>query len=366
VISKDENAIAPIIEVKEDGYLWTIFASADTPIPRGVFRSCSTGLRITIPKGIVGKWREYPASPEPLIPISEPIFKEDSGSLLKVKIQNPKNAPYLVKKGEILAYLRFTEGRYERTPQDHGRDVASVCALARSARKPELSCMAGPNWNDHPTMYWSMYAAKEVSVPARGEVIVPLGATFDVPYFLYGIWDAHRRTPWVILDINKDSRGNSDTQQVLVQNFKPYEITIPKHTTVGIMEFRLQDGIMPHPYDLHPTASICSIAPGAKVSRENRSDPWRIHPIETVVIPPYCKQTITTGVTFHVHPDYVGKWDSYPKDNRELVPVTVDYVKDPEVTVRNCTDRPMVIFPETPIATMKLQPDLKVLNPVSL
>jgi len=360
VISKDENAITPIIEVKEDGYLWTIFASADMTIPRGKFRTCTTGLRVTIPKGIVGKWRTFPVPPAtPLIPISRPLYKEDSGSSLRVEMQNPKLIPYRVIKGEIIAYLHFTKGEYERTPQDHGQDIVSVCALTPSARKPELNCLAGPGWNDHPNMYWDMYAAKEVTIPTHGEAIVPIGVTFDIPDFMCGTWDERERgNPWVKLDINQDERGNSDTQQVIVQNFKPYEVNIPKHTSIGIMIFRLQDGLTPIPYEFQPKASICSIEPGAKVSRESRIDPWRIHPMETTVIPPRCIQTVTTGITFHIPPDYVGRWGPYPKYNGDLIPITVNYVKDPEVTVENRTGQPMVLTPEHPIAAMELQPDL--------
>ena len=364
MISKDENAINPIIEVKEDGYIWTIFASADTVIPRGASKTCSTGLRLAIPKGIVGTWKRAP--PKQLLSLSRPLYKEDSGSSLKIELFNLGNALYYVRKGEIIIKIQFAVGKYERICKDHGRDIASVCALTPSAKKPSLGPSVGLDWHKYPAMSWRMYAAKEVTIPKNGDVIVPVGATFDIPDYLRANWDTCNQAPWHVLDLDHDEQGNSNTQQVIVMNYKPHDITIPKHSIVGTIRFCLKDGKTPHPYDLHPTASICSIAPGAKVSRENRADPWRVHPIETVVIPPYCKQTITTGVTFHVHPDYVGKWDSYPKDNRELVPVTVDYVKDPEVTVRNCSDQTMVIFPETPIATMTLQPDLKALNPVSL
>lgn len=363
MISKDAKAISPTITTNEDGILWTVYASKTICIPKDRRARCPTGLRIIIPKGVIGVWQPHEPDDFPSFEVKgSNLNEEDTGSSIHIPGRNKGPCPYvIIEQGKPMAQIQFKKGDYTRTSilYDTGHDLPSVCALTSNAKCPKFMALAKHSDHTTPSMYWQMYTAEDVLIPAWGTVEAPLGVTFDVPSNMYGVWERFPNTyKWTADYKHYDDEGTSqvvtDTSKVELSSYRHYDVLVPKHQLIGVFKFHDRDTDIAPPYEIPMQASICSIEPGAQASRANRLDPWGVHPKETVRIPPRSRQVVETGITFHVPPAYTAQWRTSPVYGGRVVPIIPNYVKDPEVLVENKSTEPILLTPSTPIAMMVL------------
>lgn len=365
VISREYTSTEPIITPTREGCRWTVFASKPTVIFAEGKELCPTGLRIYIPKGIVGHWvsHAYEGQPPRYRPIKHSLNHEDTGSSLKILLKNRTSEVCYVEQGEPIAVINFEEGQYYQTTLpsvDVPWTAPYVCRLSPTARKPELVCeMFGCGKGT--TTQWQMFSDEDVTIPPLEDRLIRTGAGFAFHPNLIGKWIEYptiRTWAPTVQTFKTDDHCENPykTAKVRIQNRSRETITIRARSTVAILEFKSRTDI--EVYDPKPEMKVCSIEPGATLTRSNPQANWRVHPMKTEKIEPQGKKTIPIGVTFHTPEGHTAIWDLI-SEQKGLLLVTHTYIKDPEIVVKNDSEDPIVVNPWNPIAQIKSVPELE-------
>ena len=278
-------------------------------------------------------------------------------------MENKTPEVYYIEQGEPIAILDFKEGEYTRTSTpyvDPAWDIPYVCRLGPTAKRPELMeviCQEGKGVRTR----WQMFSSEDVTIPPLEDRVIRTEAGFAFHPDLIGRWINYPLikswTPIPKSFMTCDHWKNPDqTARVKVQNMTKETITIRANSTIAILQFQPRTDDYEF-IDLDPEITVCSIEPGARVTRITPHSAWTVHPMTEYKLLPNERKTIKTGVTFHIPEGYRGVWDTLPERMHDLIPSTFRYVKDPEVTVRNSTTRTISVYPWTPIAKVKLEVD---------
>lgn len=361
----DDGAVEPVVTVKEDGYVWKVFASKAVTIPPQESRDCPLGLRISVPKGIIGVWEPICPQPEvPFAPNPSDLQQEDTGSAIIASLRCTRDGKSChIKKGQEIAEIYFKRGDYKRAtvPYDTGEDLPCVSSMTLDAKKPQLTSVLTRCYNNYPTSYWKMYASRETKFEPYETKPVPIGVTFDVPANLIATWFrfpmAHGwsadKEPY---DTNDFLGCSKKTLEVEVTNFTPCVLKIGKHEMVGMLDFSPASPEIQPQVNLPAQPFICSIEPGATTSRKNRYEPRQAYPMTTTTIPPFSQKPIPIGFTCNIPPEYQGKWEPMEHLKGILEPLDPNYIKDPEIIVKNHSDEPIELRSKNPMMKLVLHP----------
>ena len=294
-----------------------------------------------------------------IAPIHHDLNSEDNGSLQTITLQNRTCEECILIPGEPIAILTFKKGQYSRTSAyvDLPLDRPSVCALDKDATHPVM--IYGIETERGFKTQWRMFAAGHVIIPSQQTKIIPLGVSFDVPENMIGTWIAnpyHKdldpdmgNNEYIVFNAANYQETLTKTQQISIYNGRKETIVVSKGDTIAILQFAPRQ-----PESLPEQATVSSVLPGSKTTRQSRNKPWEVYPREACSIPPDSDLVVKIGVTYHVPPDKIGRWIIHPNYQDILTPRDRIYIKDPELTLHNLTDRQIDITPDMPIATMRL------------
>lgn len=309
----------------------------------------------------MGKWEPYSKIGRFLriAPIHHDLNSEDNGSLQTITLQNRTCEECILTPGEPIAILIFKKGQYSRTSAyvDLPLDRPSVCALDKDAIHPVM--IYGFETERGFKTQWRMFATGHAIIPSHERKEMHLGVSFDIPENMIGTWipNPYRKelnpdmgnNEYVVFKATNYQDALTGTQHISVHNEGKETAFVSKGDTIAILQFTPRQ-----PELLPEQATVSSVLPGSKTTRQSRNKPWEVYPSEACSIPPDGDLVVKIGVTYHVPPNKIGRWIIHPNYQDILTPRDRIYIKDPELTVHNLTDRQIDLTPDVPIATMRL------------